>query len=414
MVNSKHCMEDVKMKVRLSAPVFGIAILLVLVLAGCSAAAQPTAAPQPAVQEELPPVRASSSVIAEGRVIPAQDASLSFQTGGVVGEVLVKEGDLVQAGQPLIRLVGDEQIQAAVSTAELELLSAQQALDDLYTNLDVARAQAQLAIAEARKELDKAEKRLDSRDYRRGDQEQVDIARSNYIIAEDGVSEAEELYDRVDDRDEDDPVRAEAFSQLAAARQRRDTALANLNYLLAKPNELDVAQIDANLAVAQSNLADAQRRYDRLQNGPDAQQLALAEGRLSNAKVNLDAARARLDDLELTAPFAGTVSTLEATVGEFVSPGMAVARLADFSTWYVETTDLTELSVARITLGQPAMVQFDALPDVGSIGRVTTIEPFGENRQGDIVYTVVLRLEAPDENLRWNMTSSVEFLEKEE
>jgi len=47
------------------------------------------------------------------------------------------------------------------------------------------------------------------------------------------------------------------------------------------------------------------------------------------------------------------------------------------------------------------------------IGRVVSIRPFGENRQGDIVYTVLLRLEAPVDQLRWNMTASVEFLEKE-
>lgn len=400
------------MKAGLSKLVFSIGLLLALTLAGCAAAAQPTAAPQ--VEAAPLPVRSASSVITEGQVVPAQDASLSFSTGGVVGEVLVKEGDLVQAGQPLLRLVGDEQLQAAVSAAELELLSAQQNLAELNANVDVARAQAQLAIAEAKKELDKAEKRLNSKDYRRGDQEQVDIARSNYIIAEDGVTRATELYDQVDDRDEDDPVRAEAFSQLAAARQKRDTALANLNYLLAKPNELDVAQIDAQLAVAQSNLAEAERTLARMQDGPDSQQLALAQARLSNAQVGLEAARAKLDDLELRSPFTGTISALEVTLGEFVSPGLVVVRLADFSNWLVETTDLTELNVARIRLGQPAMVHFDALPDIGLIGRVTTIKPFGENRQGDIVYTAVLKLEAPDPNLRWNMTSSVEFLEQDQ
>lgn len=402
------------MKVRLSIFIYGIGLLLTFLLASCAAAPQPTAAPQAQVEPTIPPVRSASSVIAEGRVVPAQDASLSFSTSGVVGEVLVKEGDLVAAGQPLIRLVGDEQLQAAVSASELELLSAQQALDDLYANVDVARAQAQLAIAEAKKELDKAEKRLNSKDYRRGDQEQIDIARSNYIIAEDAVTRATELYDKVDDRAEDDPVRAEAFSQLAAARQKRDTALANLNYLLAKPNELDVAQIDAQLAVAQSKLAEAERRYARLKDGPDTQQLALAQARLANAKVNLEAARARLDDLELRAPFSGTVSSLGASVGEFVSPGLVVISLADFSNWLVETTDLTELNVARIKLGQPAMIHFDALPDVGLIGRVITIKPFGENRQGDIVYTAVLKLETADPGLRWNMTASVEFLEQDQ
>ena len=347
-------------------------------------------------------------------MVPAQDALLSFTTGGVVGEVLVAEGNQVSEGQPLLRLEGSEQIQSAIAGAELELLTAQQALETLQEKAMLERSQAQLAVAEARKVLDKAEDRLDSREYRRGDQEQIDIARSNYVIAEDGVSKATELYDKVDDRPEDDPVRAEAFSQLAAARQRRDTALANLNYLLAKPNDLDVAEVDAQLAVAQANLDDAVRRLERLANGPDPRQLAVAEGQVENARLRVESAKATLEDQELRAPFAGTMSAINVTEGEFAAPGVPVAQLADFSNWQVETTDLTELNVANIKMGQPAMIHFDALPEIGLIGRVINIKPQGENRQGDIVYTVVLNLEAPDERLRWNMTSSVDFLEKEE
>jgi HlyD family secretion protein len=396
---------------------FGVVILLALatlLLAACSSG-QPSSATQSTVgSDNLPPVRSESSVMAEGKVVPAQDAAISFSITGVVGEVLVKEGEQVSLGQPLVRLLGNEQIQSAIAAGELELLSAQKDLKDLKEQADVARSQAQLAVAEAKKALDKAEKRLDSRDYRRGDQEQVDIARSNYVLSVNGVDKATEFYDQVDDREEDDPVRAEAFSQLAVARQKRDTALANLNYLLDKPNDLDVAQIDAQLSVAQSNLADAERRLTRLQDGPDAEQLSLADARVKNAAVSLEAAKAKLNDLELKAPFDGTISALNTTVGEFVSPGVSVVTLADFSTWLIETTDLTELNIARVKLGQPAMIHFDALPDIGLIGRVTTIKPFGENRQGDIVYTVVLKLETTDERLRWNMTTSVTFLEKEQ
>jgi HlyD family secretion protein len=189
--------------------------------------------------------------------------------------------------------------------------------------------------------------------------------------------------------------------------------LGNLNYLLSKPNEMDVAQIDAQLAVAQSNLAEAQRRLERLKDGPDPNQLTLAEKRVETSQANLEAAKAQLADLELKAPFAGTISSIDVTEGEYVAPGTAVVHMADFSNWQVETSDLTELNVSRVSTGQPAMIHFDALPDTGLIGRVVSIRPFGENRQGDIVYTVVLQLEAPVDQLRWNMTASVEFLEKE-
>lgn len=391
-------------------------ILLLLVfffLVSCSSSTpEPTAVPV-STEASIPEVRSSSNVIAEGRVIPAQDTSLTFSIAGVVGEVLVKEGDIVDQGQPLIRLKGNEQLEAAVAAAEFELYSAQQAVDDLIKNADLARANVQMTLAEAKRELEKAENRVLGKEYQRGDQEQIDAARANYIIAEDGVKEAEKQYDRVDDRAEDDPIRAEYFSQLAAARQRRDTALANLNYLLARPNDLDVGEIDAKLALAQAKVADAERKLELMRDGPDADALALAQARVKNATVNLAAAQAQLDELELNAPFTGTISMINVTTGESVSPAAPVVQMADFSSWQVETTDLTELSIDRVNIGQPAMVRFDAVPDLGIIGRVVNIKPFGENRQGDVVYTVVLRLENPDERLRWNMTASVSFLEKD-
>jgi HlyD family secretion protein len=358
-------------------------------------------------------VKSDSSVIAEGKVVPAQDASLSFSTGGVIGEVLVAEGDAVQAGQPLIRLVGNEKLQAAISAAELELLTAKQAVADLKNGLDVERAQAQLTLAQAEKELDKAKTRMYSQDWQRGSQEQVDIARANFIIAEDGVKKATENYDRVDDRPQDDPVRAELFSQLAAAKQLRDKALGNLNYLLNKPNKMDVDIANANLTVAQANMNEAVRRLNLLKDGPAADQLVLAEARVKNAEQSLKAANANLDDLDLRAPFAGTVTAIDTGVGEFASPGVVMLRLADFTTWQVETTDLTELNIVRVKMGQPAMVHFDALKDVDVIGRVTRINALGENRQGDVVYTVTLKLDPTPAALRWNMTASVTFLEKE-
>ncbi len=395
---------------------FFMLLILSLAFAGCSgdnkAQAAASATGSPSTGEEIPPVRSGSSVMAEGKVIPVQETTLSFITGGVVDQMFVSEGDHVKAGQPLIRLNGKEKFESAAAAAELELLTAQQAYNDLKSTAEVARSQAQFNLAAAQKELDKAEKRIYSKDYKRGDQEQIDTARANYIIAEDGVKQATKIYDRVDDRPEDDPVRAEAFSHLAATRQIRDTALANLNYLIEKPNNIDIAEVDAKLAVAQANVAEAQRQLALVQDGPDKDKLALAEARMKNAKAGLNAANSSLADLELTAPFDGTISSLEISTGELASPGTPVVQLADFSSWTVETTDLTELNIARIKIGQPAMVRFDALPDIGIIGRVTQIKTLGENRQGDIVYTVVLKLENGDERLRWNMTASVTFLEK--
>ena len=120
-------------------------------------------------------------------------------------------------------------------------------------------------------------------------------------------------------------------------------------------------------------------------------------------------AKAALAALEVTAPFAGTVVSVPAHVGEYSAPGAPVAYLADLSGWQVETTDLTELSVVNVHEGDPVTVTFDALPDLKLAGKVVTITRYGENKQGDIVYTVVVRLDQQDERLDWNMTAQVDI-----
>jgi hypothetical protein len=96
----------------------------------------------------------------------------------------------------------------------------------------------------------------------------------------------------------------------------------------------------------------------------------------------------------------------------FVQPGIEVAKLADTSSWLVKTTDLTELNVVKIQPGMSATVILDALPEVKMAGEVQTIEKFGENHLGDIVYAVTLKLNQPDPRLRWNMTAIVTFTVK--
>ncbi len=122
-----------------------------------------------------------------------------------------------------------------------------------------------------------------------------------------------------------------------------------------------------------------------------------------------DLAVERLKHARLLAPFAGTVVSLDATVGKYVTAGTSVLRLADVSAWQIETTDLTELDIVKIQKGMPASITFDAIPGFESPGKVSLIKLFGENRQGDIVYTVVVTPDQQDARLRWNMTAKVSF-----
>lgn len=168
------------------------------------------------------------------------------------------------------------------------------------------------------------------------------------------------------------------------------------------------AQVDQ--ARAQLDQARASRTQARRAVTGAQASVKAAEADLARAKATLDAANASLADLTLTAPFAGTVVSVVPTVGDRVSPGAVVVRLADLSAWQFETSDLSETSIARVAVGAAAKVTVDGLPGVEIAGTVQSVGGYGASVQGDITYRVVV---APTGDvpagLRWNMTVTIEI-----
>ena len=102
------------------------------------------------------------------------------------------------------------------------------------------------------------------------------------------------------------------------------------------------------------------------------------------------------------------MSELYIQAGEWLNPGQAALLLADLSRLRVETTDLNEIDVARLHIGDVAAVTFDALPEVTFPGKVVRIAPKASTGAG-VNYTVVIELDELPAGLRWGMTAFVEI-----
>ena len=137
--------------------------------------------------------------------------------------------------------------------------------------------------------------------------------------------------------------------------------------------------------------------------------VAQAEAGILNAQGNVDAAQAALDRLTLQAVFPGTVGSVDVELGQLVSPGNPVLALADLGGWQVETTDLSELDVASVIVGDAVEVELDAIPGEILSGTVEDIARVSQFIGGDVTYVVVVRLDDyPDLPLRWGMTAKCE------
>lgn len=135
--------------------------------------------------------------------------------------------------------------------------------------------------------------------------------------------------------------------------------------------------------------------------------LALAEAERDVALSTLSEAQVALTQTELRAPFAGTIAAMNVERGEQAQAGKTLATIGDISGWLVETTDLTELEVVRIAVGDAATITFEALPELVLSGHVERIQVRGTGAAGNVVFAVAIRPSVHDPDLRWNMSATV-------
>ena len=130
---------------------------------------------------------------------------------------------------------------------------------------------------------------------------------------------------------------------------------------------------------------------------------------MNNARAQVASAENNLSNYELKAPFDGEVMDINVSVNETVGPETWAVIVADTSQWYIETSDLTELEVVDVALGQNVSILADALPDVEMHGVVDEISQSYKSQGGDILYTVRIKVNDVDPRMRWGMTVEVTF-----
>ncbi len=370
-----------------------------LVLSACASATA-----NAAQQTAIPTVIAEPVVIAEGRVEPVHYANIAFLAGGVVGEIFVDEGEPVKEGQTIARLANSEAKQAEVARAEEELLSAQQSLDG-------AQAEALKEIATAHEELRLAQIALDDFDIP-SDFSSVTPAEA----VEKSLSKVEKArmdYEPYRDFARRPPTREEymnkeyGYKDYTHYDQTARMYKKALDDAWAKYNKaVRWAELDASLQAARVRADNAILDYQNLQKSTD-EKASMAEARFNTALANLAAAHAALADMELTAPFDGILANIDLRPGESVDPGQTIASVADFSSWVVKTTDLTEIDIVDIEVGQAATITLDAIPDQALEGTVQSIGQTYTESQGDTLYDVTIALNKTLPQMRWGMTVEI-------
>ena len=204
------------------------------------------------------------------------------------------------------------------------------------------------------------------------------------------------------------PVEEKARFRRDAIREDLDAAQVSLDALSAQKNDR-VRSVEAAVEGAQEQLDAAEAQLAQVKAGAAPEEIAAAEASLQQARTALERARVALNRTEVRAPLAGTVGMVQVRENELVNPGQRLVTIGDLSTLRVETTDLDEIDVARVDIGQAVDVTFDALPDRVFMGRVQRISPMPESDGGAVNYTAIVELEDLAPEIRWGMTAFVDI-----
>jgi len=322
-----------------------VLILVLLALAGAAVV----------IGWELVRGKGGGEVLVANGTIEATEVEVGSKLPGRIAQLLVREGDAVQANQIIARL----------DTSEIEA--------------EVAQQQAALARTEAQLKELLAGSRV----------EEIEEAHANLRQAEDNLKLAKDDWDRFDN----------LFKEGAISAQERDRA----------KNKVEVAI---------SQVKAAQERYQMIRIGPRPEVIEAARHERDRAKAALGAAQVRLRDGTILAPLAGIVLTKRAEQGEIINPGFPIVVLIDPDDLWLRVY-IPESEIGLVKIGQKGTITVDSFPNRRFEGKVIEISSKAEftprtvqtkKERVNLVFGVKISLDNRERLLKPGMPADAEII----
>ena len=281
-------------------------------------------------------------------------AGLTWNTSGIVEEVYVKAGDKVKAGDVLMKL-RTSSVDASIISAQATLVTAQKDMDDLLSSADTNLAQAVIDLRDAQQAYDRA---------------------SNYL----------EFLER-------SKTTPQTQAQLYIESVKRAGQQYVYKTTVLKHPAPEDWFIDArnDLALKKAQLEDAQRTYDNLNDGADAQDLAAAQAKI-------DSAQALVDSMTIIAPFDGQVLYVANQPGDVVKTSEVAVNMANLDHLYIDS-QVDEASIVNIHMGDPVTATLGAVDGLVLTGKVAAVDPLGTVEAGSVLYTVWMDIDPISEDV---------------
>ena len=336
--------------------------------------------------------------------VEARTISLGSRAGGRVREVLVKEGDRVKRGDPIVVLeAGDWPAQLQQAEAQLAMMQA--TLDKLQAGArpeEIAAAKARTQSAQAvlqettsgarSEQIGAAEARLAAQQIA-VDKAQKDAERMHKLATSGAAVPAD-----VDNAD----------LAVRAATAQRDALAQQLDELKHGARREQVAQ-------AAARAAEQRASEQLLTSGSRVEDIRAAAAQVKGVQGKVEQIKTMIDELTIKAPVAARVEALDLRPGDIIAPNATALTLVEDDQLYVRIY-VPETELGHIAIGKEVPIHVDSFPGEAFRGVVQHINSVGEysprnlqtsDERADQVFASRIGITGSAERLRAGMAATI-------
>lgn len=387
-------------KTRKKWVLIGAGALVVIIIGGVFLASRSTSAKEQTTVQYAEVTKGSltESIDVVGTLEAQPMVELGWESSGIVSPFDLATGSKVTKGQVLLSLE-ESSLSSSILQAQSDLLDAEAALDNLkVANSDLFTAAQTLADAEYTLRTYKTNR--DHWNYKGSSWDAIDAARQSYYAAKQVVWEKDAAYKALFNLDGKDPKRVAAYKAYQDAVEASEKALRGVNNLLGVYYTYAVETDFINYESALAAVEEARIDYNRYLDQTDE---------IAAAEANVQALQNTINQAHIVAPFDGTITSISAVTGEKVASGDTALRIDNLGNLVVEVA-VSEVDINKVSIGQKAVVTFDALPDKEYEGEVTNIASAGSDDSGVVEFSVKVKVLNADEAVKPGFTAVVSVI----
>ena len=172
-----------------------------------------------------------------------------------------------------------------------------------------------------------------------------------------------------------------------------------------------ISSDNSNLANASANIQSSNQSLTQAQSNLAADQTTNNPLDLQSAQLALQEAQTTYDNYTVTAPFDGTIGNVTLQPGDNAGASTAIGTLV--TNQYISTIVLNEVDVAKVAVGQPVNITFNALPNITATGTVIEVDTVGTVSSGVVSYSVQISINTTDPQIKIGMSVNANIITAE-